>query len=91
MSDEAGKEKRSVGVGHILRSNPQIAHEVPRVIQRHDDHGEPAQDVHGSQAWSLNGKRSRFRPDGGGCRNSRGSHHERHVQAQRDVSFIAAS
>ena len=44
MSDKASKEKGGRGVRHVLRSKALVSHEVPRVIQRHDDHDQSTQD-----------------------------------------------
>ena len=49
MSDKASKEKGGGGVRHVLRSKALVSHEVPRVIQRHDDHDQSTQDIHGNQ------------------------------------------
>jgi hypothetical protein len=46
VSDEAGKEERSAGMRHVFRRKQLVRHEVPGVIQRHDDHDESAQDIH---------------------------------------------
>jgi hypothetical protein len=44
----------------ILGSKPQIGHEVPSMIERHDDHDESTQDIHGFQSWTWWRERKRL-------------------------------
>ena len=60
MRDDARKEKRSVRVCHVFRRKSLIRQEVPNVIQRHEHHDEPAQDVHRNQPRSLSAEKRRF-------------------------------
>src|SRR6266403_486656 len=40
-----------------------MGHEIPGVIQRHDDHDESMQDIHGNQPWNLRVEKRSFRAD----------------------------
>src|ERR1700757_1329058 len=57
VSDDAGKEERRVRMREILGGKPRKTHEVTGVIQGHEEHGEPPQDIDGNQPWSLRGEK----------------------------------
>src|ERR1051325_9985802 len=75
VSDEAGKEKHAVGVGQILRSKPQIGHEVASVVQGHDGHDQSTQNIRSEEPRSLHGDGRALRLKAGCDRRTDGRYH----------------
>ena len=57
MRDPSGKEKRSIRVGKILGRKVNAREKVSGVVEGHEDHGRPSEDVYASQTGGGNARR----------------------------------
>jgi len=87
MSEKAGEEERTRRMCHVLGRETLICHEVPGMIQRHQNHDKPAQDIYGNQTWSVDGKNRGLRGERSNCRR-RGGYHLSAVQSSVAMAFI---
>jgi len=53
FNTNASEEQPAVGVAQVLRLEPEVGKEVPRVVERHQDHHKAAENIYGGKPCGL--------------------------------------